>query len=96
MYCLCLLFAEELTGDTENFVMECDVRHYDIRDTLQALQFVSILPRLARHDLGLRRPLEERFAMIDVKQFESKPWSKSSQRQEDERLATAKQTRDLE
>lgn len=70
--------------------MECNVRHYDIIDPLQALQLVSFLLRLARHDLGLRRSLEERLAVIDVKQFESKPW------QEDERLAAAKQTRDLE
>ncbi|KAG1890603.1 uncharacterized protein F5891DRAFT_964625, partial [Suillus fuscotomentosus] len=35
------------------YVMERDVQHYDIRDPLQALQFMSILPRLARHDLGL-------------------------------------------
>ncbi|KAG1814313.1 uncharacterized protein BJ212DRAFT_364751 [Suillus subaureus] len=64
------------------YVMERNVRHYDIRDPLQALQFVSILPRLARYGLGLRRLLE--------KQLQSKPWSKSAQRQEDERLAAAK------
>ncbi|KAG1839766.1 hypothetical protein C8R48DRAFT_542759, partial [Suillus tomentosus] len=31
------------------YVMERDGQHYDIRDPLQALQFMSILPRLARH-----------------------------------------------
>ncbi|KAG1777322.1 hypothetical protein EV702DRAFT_969844 [Suillus placidus] len=74
------------------YVMERNVRHYDIRDPLQALQFVSILPRLARHGLGLRRLLEKRLVVIDVNQLESKPWSKLSQRQEDERLAAAKRT----
>ncbi|KAG1855963.1 hypothetical protein F4604DRAFT_1590554 [Suillus subluteus] len=74
------------------YVMERNVRHYDIRDPLQALQFVSILPRLARHGLGLRRLLERQVAAIDVDQPQSKPWSKLAQWQEDERLATAKRT----
>ncbi|KAG2351058.1 hypothetical protein BDR07DRAFT_1447015 [Suillus spraguei] len=63
------------------YVMERNIRHYDIRDPLQALQFVSILPRLARHD---------------VKELQSKPWSKLAQRQEDKRLAAAQQTRSEE
>ncbi|KAG1855961.1 hypothetical protein F4604DRAFT_1932104 [Suillus subluteus] len=66
------------------YVMERNVRHYDIRDPLQALQFVSILPRLARHGLGLRRLLEKQLATIDVNQLQSKPWSKLAQRQGDE------------
>ncbi|KAG2345373.1 hypothetical protein BDR05DRAFT_998507 [Suillus weaverae] len=33
--------------NSQIYVMERNVRHYDIRDPLQALQFVSILPRLA-------------------------------------------------
>ncbi|KAG1814311.1 uncharacterized protein BJ212DRAFT_1588349 [Suillus subaureus] len=74
------------------YVMERNVRHYDIRDPLQALQFVSILPRLARYSLGLRRLLEKQLATIDVKQLQSKPWSKLAQRQEDERLAATKRT----
>jgi hypothetical protein len=72
--------------------MERNVRHYDIRDPFQALQFVSILPRLARHGLDLRRLLEKQLAILDVNQLQSKPWSKLSQRQEDKRLAAAKRT----
>ncbi|KAG1860404.1 hypothetical protein F4604DRAFT_1957815 [Suillus subluteus] len=71
------------------YLMERNVRHYDIRDPLQALQFVSILPRLARHGLGLRRLLEKQLATIDVNQLQSKLWSKLAQRQEDK---AAKQT----
>jgi hypothetical protein len=73
------------------YIMERNVRHYDIRDPFQALQFVSILPRLARHGHSLRRLLEKQLASIDVNQLTSKPWSKLSQRQEDERLAAAEQ-----
>lgn len=71
--------------------MDHNVRQYDIRDPLQPLEFVSILPRLVRHGLGLRRLLEERLAIIDVNQLQLKPWSKLSQQQEDETSATAKQ-----
>jgi hypothetical protein len=74
------------------YIMERNVRHYDIRDPLQALQFVSILPRLARHGHSLRRLLEKQLAIIDVNKLTSKPWSKFSQRQEDDRLAAAEQT----
>ncbi|KAG2358645.1 hypothetical protein BDR07DRAFT_1417213 [Suillus spraguei] len=74
------------------YVMERNVRYYDIRDPLQALQFVSILPRLARHGLDLRGLLEKQLAIIDVKELQSKPWSKLLQRQEDERLAAAQRT----
>lgn len=56
--------------------MERDVRHHDIRDPLQALQFVSILPRLARHGMGLCCLLEGQPAISDVNQFQFKPWSK--------------------
>jgi hypothetical protein len=72
--------------------MERNVRHYDIRDPLQALQFVSILPRLARHGHSLCRLLEKQLAIIDVNKLTSQPWSKLSQQQEDERLAAAEQT----
>ncbi|KAG2129723.1 uncharacterized protein EDB93DRAFT_1234411 [Suillus bovinus] len=72
------------------YIMERNVRHYEITDPLQALQFVSILPRLARHGLGLRHLLEKQLAGIDVSQFQSKPWSKLSQRLEDEILAADK------
>ncbi|KAG2031074.1 hypothetical protein BDR03DRAFT_986662 [Suillus americanus] len=48
--------------NSQIYVMERNVRHYDIRDPLQALQFVSILPRLARHGQGLRRLLEKQLA----------------------------------
>ncbi|KAG2756650.1 hypothetical protein P692DRAFT_20868302 [Suillus brevipes Sb2] len=64
------------------YVMEHNVRHYDIRDPLQALQFVSILLRLARHGVSLRGLLEGQPAISDVK-----PWSKLYQRQED-KIAT--------
>ncbi|KAG2085064.1 hypothetical protein BD769DRAFT_553310 [Suillus cothurnatus] len=74
------------------YIMERNVRHYDIRDPLQALQFVSILPRLARHGHSLRRLLEKQLAIIDVNKLTSKPWPKLSQRQEDKRLAAAEQT----
>ncbi|KAG2358483.1 hypothetical protein BDR07DRAFT_1362015 [Suillus spraguei] len=78
------------------YVMERNIRHYDIRDPLQALQFVSILPRLARHGLDLCRLLEKQLEIIDVKELQSKPWSKLAQRQEDKRLAAAQQTRSEE
>ncbi|KAG2351287.1 hypothetical protein BDR07DRAFT_1247983, partial [Suillus spraguei] len=64
------------------YVMERNVRYYDIRDPLQALQFVSILPRLARHGLNLRGLLEKQLAIMDAKELQSKPWSKLLQRQE--------------
>ncbi|KAG2358634.1 hypothetical protein BDR07DRAFT_1489232 [Suillus spraguei] len=78
------------------YVMERNIRYYDIRDPLQALQFVSILPRLARHGLDLCRLLEKQLAIIDVKELQSRPWSKLAQRQEDKRLAAAQQTRSEE
>ncbi|KAG2366672.1 hypothetical protein BDR07DRAFT_1479897 [Suillus spraguei] len=78
------------------YVMERNIRHYDIRDPLQALQFVSILPRLARHGLDLCGLLEKQLAIIDVKELQSRPWSKLAQRQEDKRLAAAQQTRSEE
>ncbi|KAG2353151.1 hypothetical protein BDR07DRAFT_1310575 [Suillus spraguei] len=68
------------------YVMERNIRHYDIRDPLQALQFVSILPRLARHGLDLRGLLEKQLAIIDVNELQSKPWSKLPQRQEDKSI----------
>ncbi|KAG2358626.1 hypothetical protein BDR07DRAFT_263557 [Suillus spraguei] len=78
------------------YVMERNIRYYDIRDPFQALQFVSILPRLARHGLDLCRLLEKQLAIIDVKELQSRPWSKLAQRQEDKRLAAAQQTRSEE
>lgn len=58
------------------YVMKRNVRYYDIQDPLQALQFVSILPRLAHHALGLRRLLENQ----NVNQLHSQPWSMLHQR----------------
>jgi hypothetical protein len=78
--------------NSQIYIMERNVRHYDIGDPHQALQFVSILPRLARHGHSLRRLLEKQLAIIDVNKLTSKPWSKLSQRQEDERLVAAKRT----
>ncbi|KAG2358622.1 hypothetical protein BDR07DRAFT_1611788 [Suillus spraguei] len=78
------------------YVMERNIRYYDIRDPLQALQFVSILPRLARHGLDLRGLLRKQLAIIDVTELQSKPWSKLAQQQEDKRLAAAQQTRSEE
>ncbi|KAG1829972.1 hypothetical protein EV424DRAFT_1554002 [Suillus variegatus] len=49
---------------------------YDAEEDKRLLEFVSILLRLVRHGLGLRRLLEERLAIIDVNQAQSKPWSK--------------------
>ncbi|KAG2358646.1 hypothetical protein BDR07DRAFT_1462916 [Suillus spraguei] len=88
------LGAVTMAWKTNNqiYVMERNVRHYDIRDPLQAMQFVSILPRLARYGLGLRHVLEKQLAIIDVNQLQSKPWSKLCQRQEDEKLVAARRT----
>ncbi|KAG2079289.1 hypothetical protein BDR04DRAFT_1086513 [Suillus decipiens] len=69
----------------QTYIMERNIRHYDIRDPFQALQFVSILPRLARHGLNLRGLLEKQLANIDVKELQSKPWSKLPQQQENDR-----------
>ncbi|KAG2072984.1 hypothetical protein BDR04DRAFT_1152865 [Suillus decipiens] len=74
------------------YIMERNVRYYDIRDPLQALQFVSILPRFARYGLSLRRALEKQLAVIDVGELQSQPWSKLYQRQEDEGLMAARRT----
>ncbi|KAG2129704.1 uncharacterized protein EDB93DRAFT_109566 [Suillus bovinus] len=79
-------------NNNQIFIMERNVRYYDIRDPLQALQFVSILPRLARHGLGLRHLLEKQLTGIDMTRILSKPWSKLSQRLEEKRLAAAKRT----
>ncbi|KIK46074.1 hypothetical protein CY34DRAFT_76730 [Suillus luteus UH-Slu-Lm8-n1] len=60
------------------YVMERNVQHYDIRDPLQALQFVSILRRLASYGVKLHTELlKGRLAISDVK------WSKFHQREED-------------
>ncbi|KAG2753439.1 hypothetical protein P692DRAFT_20722495 [Suillus brevipes Sb2] len=61
------------------YVMERNVRNYDIRDPLQALQFVSILPRLARHGADLLKLLKKPLAISDVEE-----WSKLYQRPADE------------
>jgi hypothetical protein len=46
--------------------MERNVRHYDIRDSLQALQFVSILRRLASYGVKLHTELlKGRLAISD-------------------------------
>ncbi|KAG2070359.1 hypothetical protein BDR04DRAFT_1118400 [Suillus decipiens] len=74
------------------YIMERNVRYYDIRDPLQALQFVLILLRLTRYGLSLRRALDQQLAIIDAGELQSKPWSKLYQRQEDERLAAARRT----
>ncbi|KAG2354053.1 hypothetical protein BDR07DRAFT_1614508 [Suillus spraguei] len=63
----------------------------DIMTSKTLSRFVSILPRLARHGLNLCGMLEKQLAIIDVKELQSKPWSKLPQRQEDERLAAARQ-----
>jgi hypothetical protein len=61
------------------YVMERNVRHYDIKDPIQALQFVSILPRLADYGVKLLQGLSKGQPVIsDVK------WSKLCQRKEDE------------
>jgi hypothetical protein len=65
------------------YVMERNVRHYDITDPLQALQFVSILPRLARHGEALRSLIKGQPSVSDVK-----PWSMLHQREEDKKRAT--------
>jgi hypothetical protein len=66
--------------------MERNVRPYDIRDPLQALQFVSILPRLARHGEALCGLIKGQPSVSDVK-----PWSMLHQREEeDKKRATEK------
>ncbi|KAG2361898.1 hypothetical protein BDR07DRAFT_1461189 [Suillus spraguei] len=64
------LGAVTMAWKTNNqiYVMERNVRHYDIKD-----------------------PFQKQLAIIDVKELQSKPWSKLPQRQEDERLAAARQ-----
>ncbi|KAG2358643.1 hypothetical protein BDR07DRAFT_1379277 [Suillus spraguei] len=74
------------------YIMDRNVRYYDIRDPLQAMQFASILPRLARYGLNLRHALEKQLAILDVDKLQPKPWSKLYQRQEDERLVAAMRT----
>ncbi|KAG1717685.1 hypothetical protein EDB19DRAFT_1179074 [Suillus lakei] len=76
------------------YVMDRNVRHYDITSPLQALQFVSVLPRLACHGLRLRSLLNKQLAIIDVNRLQSEPWSKFPQH-EDEKLAAAKRQIDL-
>ncbi|KAG1717688.1 hypothetical protein EDB19DRAFT_1652709, partial [Suillus lakei] len=64
------------------YVMDRNVRHYDITNPLQALQFASVLPRLACHGLRLRSLLNKQLAIIDVNQLQSEPWSKFSQHED--------------
>jgi hypothetical protein len=61
--------------------MERNVRRYDIRDPIQALQFVSILPRLARHGKDLSGLLDQQLANSSSN---VKEWTKLHQRPADE------------
>ncbi|KAG1717263.1 hypothetical protein EDB19DRAFT_2048173 [Suillus lakei] len=65
-----------MEGEWRIYVMDRNVRHYDITSPLQALQFVSVLPRLACHGLRLRSLLNKQLAIIDVNRLQSEPWSK--------------------
>ncbi|KAG0696443.1 hypothetical protein DFH29DRAFT_879354 [Suillus ampliporus] len=60
------------------YIMERNVRHYDITDPLQALQFVSVLLRLARHGQKLRCLFEGKLHM-NISSKSLKPWSKFAQ-----------------
>ncbi|OAX38629.1 hypothetical protein K503DRAFT_717925 [Rhizopogon vinicolor AM-OR11-026] len=60
------------------YIMERNVRHYDISDPLQAFQFVSVLLRLARHGLVLRDRLEQMEDAV-YKRFLESGWSKLAQ-----------------
>ncbi|OJA16885.1 hypothetical protein AZE42_08501 [Rhizopogon vesiculosus] len=60
------------------YIMERNVRHYDISDPLQAFQFVSVLLRLARHGLALRARLEQTKDTV-YKRFLESGWSKLAQ-----------------
>ena len=53
------------------------MRHYDITDPLQALQFVSVLLRLARHGKRLGEVFDTKKAAFSLETYE--PWSKLSQ-----------------
>ncbi|KAG0703486.1 hypothetical protein DFH29DRAFT_441140 [Suillus ampliporus] len=63
------------------YIMERNVRYYDITDPLQALQFVWVLLRLARHGQRLRGLFEQKqnalHMSISLKTL--KPWSKLAQ-----------------
>ncbi|KIK32100.1 hypothetical protein CY34DRAFT_102242 [Suillus luteus UH-Slu-Lm8-n1] len=59
------------------YVMERNVRHYDIMDPLQALKLVSILRRLARHNVSFGNQFKGLPAISEVK------WTKFHQRRED-------------
>ncbi|KAG1741780.1 uncharacterized protein EDB91DRAFT_1279845 [Suillus paluster] len=75
------------------YIMERNVRHYNITDPLQAFQFVAVLLRLARHGLILRQKFEEKqgafYESISSKTF--KPWSKLAQLSEEKDKSEAVQ-----
>lgn len=78
-------------NDENTYVMDRNVRHYDITDLFQALQFVLVLPRLAHHG----KKFHDLFQENALKQLEYKPRSKLAQQQhsaEDTRLAADQQT----
>ncbi|KAG0703493.1 hypothetical protein DFH29DRAFT_803492, partial [Suillus ampliporus] len=63
------------------YIMDRNVRHYDITDPLQALQLVSILLRLARHGQRLRHLFEDKQCVphTSISSKKLKPWSKLAQ-----------------
>ncbi|OJA11657.1 hypothetical protein AZE42_08379 [Rhizopogon vesiculosus] len=67
------------------YVMERNVRHYDITDPLQAFQFVSVLLRLARYGLKLRARLEQKNTAYYESLAKSR-WSKLAQIEEETKL----------
>ncbi|OJA12707.1 hypothetical protein AZE42_02878 [Rhizopogon vesiculosus] len=63
------------------YIMERNVRHYDITDPLQAFQFVSVLLRLARYGLVLRACFDEKKDALcnSLRNRTYTPWSKLAQ-----------------
>ncbi|KAF9236662.1 hypothetical protein BU15DRAFT_49781 [Melanogaster broomeanus] len=71
--------------DEKYFIMERNVRHYDITDTMNAFQFATVLVRLAKHAQTLREIFETKhreglLKMIkEPKLHRALWWSKSAQ-----------------
>jgi hypothetical protein len=74
--------SESSQGIQKIYIMERNIRHYDISDPLQAFQFVSVLLRLTRHGLKLRAAFDEKkdalFESLRVSKYTS--WSKLAQK----------------
>jgi hypothetical protein len=74
--------------------MERYVRHYDITDPLQALQFVSVLLRLARHGMELHTRFEQKKGKAYYQSLIISRWSKSAQIEDGKLRDGTKELRD--